>query len=161
MPVRYGRMLTSPFNFHRGTPAIMASDLASLPSSGIAVQVCGDAALRSFGFVAAAPTQLVFDIVSFDHTLAGPFEWDVKRLATSLVLAAYDAGFSPRTATRIAEEAVKAYRESIAQYAKLSPFEVLQQPIDAAAHLLLPAHSRNQSAATRGWLGGSTSTARS
>jgi uncharacterized protein (DUF2252 family) len=136
LPVRYRRLLSSPFNFHRGTPAIMASDLASLPNSGIAVQACGNATLRAFGFVAAAPTQLVFDIVSFDHTLAGPFEWDVKRLTTSLALAAYDDGFSPSTATRVVEEAMKTYRTSIAQYAKLSPFEVLQQPIDAAAHLL-------------------------
>jgi hypothetical protein len=135
-PVRLGRMLTSSFNFHRGAGALMAADLASLPSSGIEVQACGDAALMSFAFVATAPTQVVFDIVSFDHTIRAPFEWDLKRLATSVVLAAYDVGRSSDSADRVATETAKAYRESMARFARISPFEVLQQPIEAADRAL-------------------------
>lgn len=135
-PVRLGRMLVSPLQFYRGAGAVMAADLASLPNSGIVVQSCGDAALTSFGFVATAPTQLVFDIVSFDHTIPGPFEWDVKRLATSIVLAAHDNGCSGDTATRVVSATVKAYRKSIARFARISPFDVLHQPIEVADRAL-------------------------
>jgi Uncharacterized protein conserved in bacteria (DUF2252) len=87
VPIRYGRMLVSPFTFYRGAALIMASDLASTPRSGLNVQACGDAHLSNFGVFASAERNLVFDVNDFDETLPGPWEWDVKRLATSLAIA--------------------------------------------------------------------------
>lgn len=87
LPIRYGRMLDSPFAFFRGAAAIMASDLATTPSSGITVQVCGDAHLLNFGAFASPERNLVFDLNDFDETLPGPWEWDVKRLAASVLVA--------------------------------------------------------------------------
>jgi uncharacterized protein (DUF2252 family) len=94
VPVRYGRMLASPFTFYRGAAAIMAADLAASPDSGLRVQLCGDAHLSNFGVFQAPDRRLVFDINDFDETLPGPFEWDVKRLAASVVIGARDRGFS-------------------------------------------------------------------
>ena len=88
VPIRYGRMLVSPFTFYRGAALIMASDLAATPRSGLQVQCCGDAHLSNFGVFASPERRLVFDINDFDETLPGPWEWDVKRLAVSMLIAA-------------------------------------------------------------------------
>ena len=96
VPVRYGRMMVSPFTFYRGAAAVMAADLAGTPSPGLRSQLCGDAHLANFGAYASPERRLVFDINDFDETLPGPFEWDVKRLAASLVIAAHDNGFDRR-----------------------------------------------------------------
>ena len=93
VPIRYGRMLVSPFTFYRGAAMIMAHDLAATPRSGLMVQCCGDAHLSNFGAFASPERRLVFDINDFDETLPGPWEWDVKRLAASMLIAAADNGF--------------------------------------------------------------------
>ena len=90
VPVRYGRMLVSPFTFYRGAALIMASDLSNTPNSGLKVQCCGDAHLSNFGVFASPERRLVFDVNDFDETLPGPWEWDVKRLAVSMLIAAQD-----------------------------------------------------------------------
>jgi len=94
VPIRYGRMLVSPFTFFRGAALIMASDLSTTPRSGLNVQACGDAHLSNFGVFASAERSLVFDLNDFDETLSGPWEWDVKRLTASLAIAGRDRGFS-------------------------------------------------------------------
>ena len=96
VPIRYGRMLVSPFTFFRGAALIMASDLATTPRSGLNVQACGDAHLSNFGVFASAERNLVFDVNDFDETLPGPWEWDVKRLAASLAIAGRYRGFSDK-----------------------------------------------------------------
>ena len=93
VPIRYGRMLVSPFTFYRGAALIMANDLGSTPRSGLTVQCCGDAHLSNFGVFASPERALVFDVNDFDETLPGPWEWDVKRLAVSMLIAARDNGF--------------------------------------------------------------------
>ena len=92
VPVKMGRMAVSPFSFFRGAAPVMAADLAPLPTSGLQVQLCGDAHVRNLGAYAAPDGQLVFDLNDFDETIAGPWEWDLKRMATSLVLAGREAG---------------------------------------------------------------------
>ena len=94
VPVRHGRMLVSPFTFYRGAALPMAADLATTPTSGLRVQLCGDAHLANFGAFASPERKLVFDVNDFDETLPGPFEWDVKRLAASLAVAGRDNGFT-------------------------------------------------------------------
>src|SRR6185295_17921887 len=96
VPIRYGRMLASPFAFFRGGAAIMAADLATTPSAGFEVQLCGDAHLSNFGVFAAPDRRLVFDCNDFDETCRGPFEWDLKRLAASLAIAGRSRGFGKR-----------------------------------------------------------------
>ena len=93
VPIRYGRMLVSPFTFYRGAALLMANDLAATPRSGLTVQCCGDAHLSNFGVFASPERRLVFDVNDFDETLPGPWEWDVKRLAVSMLIAARDNGF--------------------------------------------------------------------
>ncbi len=101
VPIRYGRMLVSPFTFYRGAALIMASDLAGTPRSGLQVQCCGDAHLSNFGVFASPERRLVFDLNDFDETLPGPWEWDVKRLAVSMLIAAINNGFSVKKQERI------------------------------------------------------------
>ena len=98
VPIRYGRMLFSPFTFYRGAAAVMAADLASTPVSGIAVQACGDAHISNFGGFAAPDRRLVFGPNDFDETLPGPWEWDVKRMAASVEIAGHDIGLSTEAA---------------------------------------------------------------
>jgi uncharacterized protein (DUF2252 family) len=109
VPIRHGRMLTSPFAFYRGGAAIMAADLAGTPVSGLTVQLCGDAHLENFGGFAAPDRQLVFDVNDFDETLPGPWEWDLKRLAASFAVASRDQGLGP-------DERAAAIRGAVAQY---------------------------------------------
>ena len=97
VPIRYGRMLVSPFTFYRGAALIMAADLAATPRSGLTTQICGDAHLSNFGVFASPERRAMFDINDFDETLPGPWEWDVKRLAASFEVAGRDRGFSVRS----------------------------------------------------------------
>lgn len=120
IPLRTSRMLTSPFAFYRGTAAIMAADLAAGPSSDIQVISCGDAHVSNFGLFASPQRTLVFDLNDFDEAAPAPFEWDVKRLVTSVVIGARDAGFSETDARASALHSVRAYREGLREMMKLT-----------------------------------------
>ena len=124
VPVRYGRMLVSPFTFFRGAALPMASDLAKTPASGIMVQACGDAHLSNFGVYASPERRLVFDVNDFDETLPGPWEWDVKRLAASLEVAARGNGFTARQRREIVVACVTRYREAIRRFAGMPNLQV-------------------------------------
>ena len=117
VPIRYGRMLTSPFAYYRGAAAPMAWDLAHTPTTDIRVQCCGDAHLLNFGMLAAPDRHLVFDVNDFDETLPAPFDWDVKRLAASFAVAARHNGFGDKAAHRAAKHCVSYYREQMARFA--------------------------------------------
>ena len=132
IPIRYSRMLSSPFSFLRGSAALMADDLSRTPSSGIYVQACGDCHLLNFGAYATPERKLVFDINDFDETLPAPWEWDIKRLATSFVVAAEDSQLSMASAQRIAKTCVQSYRENMRAYSKQSPLEVWYGHLDLA-----------------------------
>ena len=119
IPVKYQRMSVSAFTFFRGTAIIQARDLASAPVSGITVQACGDCHLANFGGFASPERVLVFDINDFDETFPGPWEWDVKRLGASLILAARDRGFSKTVADRAVRAAAASYREHMAEFAEM------------------------------------------
>jgi uncharacterized protein (DUF2252 family) len=132
LPIRYGRMRTDPFAFLRGAAAVMAADLASAPSPGIRLQSCGDAHLANFGAYASPEGVPVFDVNDFDETLPAPFEWDLKRLATSLVVAGRVAHCAEKAAAKLARIAARAYREHMAALAELSPLQAWNQRIDLA-----------------------------
>lgn len=117
VPVRYGRMSVSPFAFFRGAALVMASDLAGTPVSGLPVQACGDAHLSNFGIFGSAERRLVFDVNDFDETLPGPWEWDVKRLAASLEVAARGNGFADKERRKIVSGAVGRYRQAMRDFA--------------------------------------------
>ncbi|MEU6556553.1 DUF2252 domain-containing protein [Streptomyces sp. NPDC046915] len=117
VPIRYGRMLESPFRFYRGAAAIMAADLGTAPDTGLRAQLCGDAHLLNFRLLASPERHLVFDINDFDETLPGPFEWDVKRLAASLAIAGRANGFSRREQDGAVRACVLAYRERMREFA--------------------------------------------
>ena len=124
VPVRHGRMLVSPFTFYRGAALPMAADLSTTTSSGLRVQLCGDAHLANFGAFASPDRALVFDLNDFDETLPGPFEWDVKRLAASLIVAGRDNGYTAKESRRVALAAVAAYRTAMAEFAGQSMMAV-------------------------------------
>jgi uncharacterized protein (DUF2252 family) len=124
VPIRYGRMLNSSFAFYRGAAKIMAVDLATTPDSGLRVQCCGDAHLSNFGVFASPERRLVFDINDFDETLPGPWEWDVKRLAVSLLIAARANGFPARRQDEAVLEAVRRYRVAMREFATVSNLAV-------------------------------------
>ena len=124
VPIRYGRMLVSPFAFYRGGALIMASDLARTPNSGIRVQLCGDAHLSNFGVFGSPERRLVFDINDFDETAPGPWEWDVKRLAASFAIGGRELGFSGKERRKILLDTVRSYRETIAVFAGMSNLDV-------------------------------------
>ena len=130
VPLRYGRMLVSPFTFYRGAAAIMAADLAGTPDSGIRVQACGDAHLSNFGAFAAPDRTQVADVNDFDETLPGPWEWDLKRLAASFEIGGRDRGFKGADRAEIAQIAARAYREHMRELAKLSNLDVWYRRID-------------------------------
>ncbi|WP_132992418.1 DUF2252 domain-containing protein [Gordonia zhaorongruii] len=113
VPVRHDRMSANPFTFYRGAAAVMASDLAATPHSGVITQLCGDAHLSNFGMFNSPERRMVFDLNDFDETHPGPFEWDVKRLAASMVVAAQENGFDERTARSCAKAAAKTYRRTM------------------------------------------------
>jgi len=117
VPVRNGRMLVSPFTYYRGAALPMAADLATTPTSGLRVQLCGDAHLSNFGAFASPSRRLVFDVNDFDETLPGPFEWDIKRLAASLAVAGRDNGFSGKDRRQIEITAAESYRTAMRTFA--------------------------------------------
>ena len=132
VPVRWGRMFDSPFRFYRGAPAVMAFDLSHTPATGLRVQACGDAHLLNFGGFATPERNLIVDLNDFDETHPGPWEWDVKRLAASIVVSARDGGrTSDRAARGAAEGAVRAYREHMRLLAKQDPISVYYERVDA------------------------------
>ena len=124
VPIRYGRMMVSPFTFYRGAALIMAADLAATPDSGITVQCCGDAHLSNFGVFGSPERKLMFDINDFDETLPGPWEWDVKRLAASLEVAGRDRGFSPSDRRRVVLAAAREYRQGMREAADTTTLDV-------------------------------------
>jgi len=124
LPIRYARMRASPFAFFRGAVALMSADLAFTPVTGIRVQACGDCHVANFGGFGTPERRLVFDINDFDETLPAPWEWDVKRLATSIVLAMRDAGAGDRRSSDAARAAVESYREHMREYAEMTALEV-------------------------------------
>ncbi|WP_402462582.1 DUF2252 domain-containing protein [Isoptericola aurantiacus] len=132
VPIRYGRMLRSAFAFFRGAAAVMAADLATVPPTGLTVQLCGDAHLANFGGFAAPDRNIVFDINDFDETLPGPFEWDVKRLVASFAVAARDRGLAPGTDADLARSAARSYRTSIADFARMPRLDLWYARLDAA-----------------------------
>ena len=124
VPVRWGRMLVSPFTYYRGAALPMAADLATTPVSGLAVQACGDAHLSNFGIFGSAERRLVFDVNDFDETLPGPWEWDVKRLAASLEVAGRDNGFTTKQRRDIVTAAVASYRLAMRGFAAMTNLDV-------------------------------------
>jgi hypothetical protein len=135
VPIRYGRMATSPFAFFRGAAAVMASDLAGTAVSGIRVQACGDAHLSNFGVFGAPDRRLVFDLNDFDESLPGPWEWDVKRLVASFSIAAGESGLGRKQRRSIAAAAARAYRESMREFATQSNLDVWYARFDIEAAL--------------------------
>jgi len=124
VPVRYGRMLASPFAFYRGAAYLMAADLASTPRSGISVQVCGDAHVSNFGLFGSPERELLFDINDFDETLPGPWEWDVKRLAASLAVAGRNNGFTNAERGQLITASVCEYRTAMRTFASMRNLDV-------------------------------------
>src|SRR5256884_548464 len=124
VPIRYGRMLASPFAFYRGGALIMAADLARTPNSGLRVQLCGDAHLSNFGVFGSPERNLVFDINDFDETAPGPWEWDVKRLAASFAVAGREIGFSAKERRTVVLATVSAYRKAMSAFAEMHNLEV-------------------------------------
>ncbi|GAA2312853.1 DUF2252 domain-containing protein [Streptomyces kunmingensis] len=136
LPVRYGRMAAGPFAFLRGAAAVMAGDLAAIPHTGLTVQLCGDAHLSNFGLFASPERSLLFDLDDFDETYPGPFEWDVKRLAASVAVAARDNGHPDKQAHLAALACVGAYRANMRRLARLGELAAWYERVDA--HELLP-----------------------
>ena len=130
VPIRYGRMLVSPFTFYRGAAKIMAADLAGTPRSGLNVQCCGDAHLSNFGVFASPERRLMFDLNDFDETLPGPWEWDVKRLAASMLIAARDNEYPVKDQDRIVRETVQQYRTAMAGFAGMNNLDVWYSRLD-------------------------------
>src|SRR5262252_1129566 len=124
VPVRWGRMMVSPFTFYRGAALPMASDLATTPVSGLAVQACGDAHLSNFGLFGSAERRLMFDVNDFDETLPGPWEWDVKRLAASLEVAGRDNGLPVKQGRDIVLATVARYRMAMREFASMTNLDV-------------------------------------
>ncbi len=132
VPIRYGRMLVSPFTFYRGAAAVMAADLAHTPDSGIVVQACGDAHISNFGGFAAPDRRLIFGPNDFDETLPGPWEWDVKRMAASVEIAGRDVGLPAGKRGRLVIACVQEYREAMREFAKVSHLDVWYERINAS-----------------------------
>ena len=133
VPIRYGRMLSSPFAFYRGAAAIMASDLAPTPRSGVDVQCCGDAHLSNFGLFGSPERRLIFDVNDFDETLPGPWEWDLKRLVASIAVAGRERGLSQRDRERGMLETAGSYRALMARFAAARNIDVWYARVDVEA----------------------------
>ena len=131
LPLRHGRMVRSPFTFYRGSALTMAADLASTPSSGIRVQCCGDAHLCNFGGFATPERRVIFSINDLDETLPAPFEWDVKRLAASFVVACRDNRLSEAVVRDVTATCVRTYRESMAEFSELKTLELWYRSLPA------------------------------
>ena len=124
VPIRWGRMMVSPFTYYRGAALPMASDLATTPVSGLIVQACGDAHLSNFGIFGSAERNLIFDVNDFDETLPGPWEWDVKRLAASMEVAARSNGFSGKERRKIVAGTVASYRQAMRDFAGMTQLDI-------------------------------------
>lgn len=135
VPIRYGRMLASPFAFFRGGAAVMAADLAQTPTTSLTAQLCGDAHLSNFGVFSAPDRRLVFDCNDFDETCPGPFEWDVKRLAASVAVAGRQLGFKKREREKATLGAAAAYRTSMRSFAGMRNIDVWYSRIDVESRL--------------------------
>jgi uncharacterized protein (DUF2252 family) len=135
IPVRHARMLASPFAFYRGAPAVMAYDLAQTPSSGIVAQLCGDCHISNFGLFASPERELVFDLNDFDETLPGPFEWDVKRAAASIVVAARYARLREKEARKAVLTTLRVYREKMLELAQRDALDVWYSRVEASVWL--------------------------
>ncbi|MDQ6470115.1 DUF2252 domain-containing protein [Flavobacterium sp. LHD-80] len=132
LPIRYRRMIESPFAFYRGAAAIMAADLANTPNTGIQLQLCGDCHLMNFGGFATPERKLVFDINDFDETFPGPWEWDIKRLATSFAIAGKWRKFSAKECKEFAWHVADSYKRHMLDYSKLSALQIWYADIDLA-----------------------------
>ena len=130
VPIRYGRMLVSPFSYFRGAALPMAADLAVTPTSGLTVQLCGDAHLSNFGMFGSPERHLFFDVNDFDETAPGPWEWDVKRLAASLEVSGRDDGFSDHDRKDVVRSAVRSYRETMCEFSGMSMLDVWYAHLD-------------------------------
>src|SRR4051812_38818094 len=130
MPIRYARMMASPFAFLRGSAVVMANDLASTPKSGIQAQLCGDAHLLNFGAYASPERALLFDLNDFDETLPGPWEWDVKRLAVSFVVAGRDNGYSLKDRRNVLLSLLREYRAAMRRFAAMTNLDVWYARVD-------------------------------
>ena len=144
VPVRHGRMAESPFAYYRGAPAMMAADLSHTPATGVTLQICGDAHLLNFGSFATPERNLVFDVNDFDETQPGPWEWDLKRLAASLVIAARTAALTDADGETAVLSCSAAYRSEMAAMSELSAFEVWHAQLDAAALLAAAPERRSR-----------------
>jgi uncharacterized protein (DUF2252 family) len=131
LPIRYARMKQSPFGFFRGSAALMAADLSTTPSTGLRVQACGDCHIANFGGFGSPERRLVFDINDFDETLPAPWEWDVKRLAASTILAGREMGVGDKRCSSAARTMVRSYREHMREYAEMRALEVWYSHLDA------------------------------
>ncbi len=132
VPIRYERMLASPFAFYRGAAVIMASDLSTMPNTGLNVQLCGDAHLSNFGGFASPERDLILDVNDFDETLPGPWEWDVKRLVASVEIAGRERGFEAKTNRRLVLGTVAEYRRSMEEFAALGNLDLWYLHMDLA-----------------------------
>lgn len=148
LPIRYARMRRSPFAFFRGAAAIMAADLAATPVSGVRLQACGDCHVANFGGFGTPERNLVFDINDFDETLPAPWEWDVKRLATSIVRATRDVGIHEHNCSSAARASVESYRKHMREYAAMTAIEVWYSHLD----LKILAQNATSAAARKHWL---------
>ena len=144
IPLRYGRMLRNPFTFLRGSPALMAADLAGTPVTGIHVQACGDCHLSNFGLFATPERNVIFDINDFDETLHAPWEWDLKRLATSFVVAARANGLSDQRAKEAAATCGRSYRTHLREFSEMSPLEIWYYRISVDDLIALAPNARTQ-----------------
>src|SRR5205814_6944861 len=133
VPIRHARMLASPFAFYRGTASLMARDLASAPSTGLKVQLCGDAHLSNFGGFASPERALVFDLNDFDETLPGPFEWDVKRLAASFEIASRHRNLGTKERRTVVVTALRSYREATRRFAAMRNLDIWYAQQDIAS----------------------------
>jgi uncharacterized protein (DUF2252 family) len=147
VPIRYGRMLVSPFAFYRGGAALMAADIADSPRTGLRTQLCGDAHLSNFGAFAAPDRRLIFAVNDFDETLPGPFEWDLKRLVASFVVAGRELGLSAKVRATAAATAAQAYRESMREFAGMRNLDLWYARIDVETEL--PKYTAQASAKER------------
>ena len=131
VPIRYGRMLTSPFAFYRGAALLMAADLAATPRTGLKVQLCGDAHLSNFGGFEAPDRRLVFSVNDFDETLPGPFEWDLKRLVASCAVAGRAVGLSPAEREVLSLAVARSYRQAMSDFAHMRALDIWYARLDA------------------------------
>jgi uncharacterized protein (DUF2252 family) len=145
VPIRYGRMLISPFTYLRGSPIVMANDLAKTPISGIRTQVCGDAHLMNFGIYATPERNLLFDVNDFDETLPGPWEWDVKRLAASCVVAGRTYGKKGSDCQEAAIACAQFYRKKMREYSEMRLLDVWYSRVDSQAVLEVYKHGSSNS----------------